>query len=92
MYYAGGAPGLLFLEEIQTAIVAQASSLWGKRASRLLELFVSSGFEEIGVLQAGCLQATQPGWLCSSVLHWMIHETQAFRLHALVEDAESCAI
>jgi len=33
---------------------------------------------------ARCLPAPQPGWLCSFVLHWITHETQAFRLHVLV--------
>ena len=42
--------------------------------------------------QARCPPAPQPGWLCSFVLHWIIYETQAFRLHAVVEDAEPRAI
>ena len=72
------AASLLFLELIYTFIVAQASCLWGNRASRLVKLIVGR--------QDACRPA-QPGWLCSFVLHWIIHETQAFRLHALVQDA-----
>ena len=41
--YAGRAASLLFLELIYTFIVAQASCLWGNRASRLVKLIVAAG-------------------------------------------------
>jgi len=61
VHHAGGAASFLFLELIYTFIVAQASCLWGNRASRLVKLIVGRQDARRPHSQDGCATSCYPG-------------------------------